>query len=118
MATTCRRVSVLLPVPPYNSNSAFILEKNHVKKICKKPGINKQRLKKKKNYPKLNKETPETLENLIDTIKHHLCALKNSGDSVSSNTIIIGLVQTPFNNGSSTWEIDMGQPTERVRKTD
>ena len=52
MAMSYRRVSVLLPVPPYNKNSAFILEKNHVKKkkICKKPGINKQRLKKKRNY--------------------------------------------------------------------
>ena len=49
MATSYRRVSVLLPVPPYNQNSAFILEKDHVKKsIYKKPGINKQRLKKKK----------------------------------------------------------------------
>ena len=48
MATSYRRISVLLPVPPYNQNSAFILEKNHVKKkICKKPEINKQRLKKK-----------------------------------------------------------------------
>ena len=48
MAMSYRRVSVLLPVPPYNPNSAFILEKNHVKKkICKKPEINKQRLKKK-----------------------------------------------------------------------
>ena len=32
MAMSYRRVSVLLPVPPYNQNSAFILEKNHVKK--------------------------------------------------------------------------------------
>ena len=32
MAISYRRVSVLLPVPPYNQNSAFILEKNHVKK--------------------------------------------------------------------------------------
>ena len=31
MATSYRRVSVLLPVPPYNENSAFILEK----KPCK-----------------------------------------------------------------------------------
>ena len=43
-----RRVLILLPVPPYNQNSAFILEKNHVKKICKKLGINEQRFKKKK----------------------------------------------------------------------
>ena len=49
MAMSYRRVSVLLPVPPYNQNSAFILEKNHVKKICKKPGINKQRCKKINN---------------------------------------------------------------------
>ena len=51
MAMSYRRVSVLLPVPPYNQNSAFILEKNHVKKkkICKKPGINKQRFKKINN---------------------------------------------------------------------
>ena len=41
---------VLLPVPPYNQNSAFILEKKHVKKICKKHGINKQRFKKKKRF--------------------------------------------------------------------
>ena len=31
MATSYRRVSVLLPVPPYNWNSAFILEKNPCK---------------------------------------------------------------------------------------
>ena len=35
MATSYRRVSVLLPVPPYNQNSAFILEKNDVKKYVK-----------------------------------------------------------------------------------
>ena len=31
MVTSYRRVSVLLPVPPYNWNSAFILEKNPCK---------------------------------------------------------------------------------------
>ena len=38
-----RRVSVHLPEPSHNQSSAFILEKNHVKKICKKPGNNKQK---------------------------------------------------------------------------
>ena len=47
MAMSYHRVSVLLPEPPHNQNSAFILEKNHVKKICKKTGNNKQRFKKK-----------------------------------------------------------------------
>ena len=49
MAMSYRRVSVLLPETSYNQTSAFILEKNHVKKkkkICKKPGNNKQRFKK------------------------------------------------------------------------
>ena len=32
MAMSYRRVSVLLSEPPHNQNSAFILEKNHVKK--------------------------------------------------------------------------------------
>ena len=40
MAMSYRRVSVLLPEPLHNQNLAFILEKNHVKKICKKPGNN------------------------------------------------------------------------------
>lgn len=42
-------------------------------------------------YPKLTKETPETLANLIGTMKQHLRALKNLGNPVTSNTIIIGL---------------------------
>ena len=46
MATSYRRVSVLLSEPPHNQNSAFILEKNHVKKNYVK---NLEIKKKKKN---------------------------------------------------------------------
>lgn len=49
------------------------------------------------NYPKLTKKTPETLANLIDTIKRHLSALNNLGDSVTSNTIIIELFLSELN---------------------
>ena len=49
------------------------------------------------NYLKLTKKTPETLTNLIDTIKHHLSSLKNLGDPVTSNTIIIGLFLSKLN---------------------
>lgn len=52
------------------------------------------------NYPKLIKKIPETLANLIDTIKHHLSALKNLGDPVTSNTIIIGLFLSKLNQDS------------------
>ena len=44
MTMSYRRVSVLLPVPPYNQNSAFILEK----KTCKKKYV--------KNLELINKD--------------------------------------------------------------
>ena len=43
-----RRVLILLPVPPYNQNSAFILEKNHVKKYVKNLELINKDLQKKK----------------------------------------------------------------------
>ena len=47
MAMSYRRVLILLPVPPYNQNSAFILEKNHVKKYVKNLELMNKDLKKK-----------------------------------------------------------------------
>ena len=59
MATSYRRVSVLLPVPPYNQNSAFILEKNDVKKYVNNLElINKDKKKKKKTYQVANVRNP------------------------------------------------------------
>ena len=50
MATSYRRVSVLLPVPPYNKNSAFILEKKWCKKYVNNlEQINRDKKKNKKN---------------------------------------------------------------------
>jgi hypothetical protein len=49
------------------------------------------------NYPRLNKETPKTLANLIRTMKLHLRALKDLGDPITSNTVIISLFLSKLN---------------------
>lgn len=60
------------------------------------------------NYSKLTKETPETLANLIDTIKHHFCALKNLGDFVTLNTIIVGWFLSKLNPVTiQQWELNL-----------
>jgi hypothetical protein len=43
-------------------------------------------------YPKLTKETPEAIQSLIDTVNVHLRMLKNLGQAITSDIVIIGVV--------------------------
>ncbi|XP_068987418.1 uncharacterized protein [Bombus flavifrons] len=64
-------------------------------------------------YPKLTKETPKTLANLIGTMKQHLRALKNLGNPVTSNTIIIGLFLSKLNPDTiQQWKLTI--PNEKM----
>jgi hypothetical protein len=66
-----------------------------------------------RNYPRLTKGTPETLANLIGTMKLHLRALKNLGDPITSNTVIIGLFLSKLNPDTiQQWEDTI--PNRRV----
>ncbi|XP_048261980.1 uncharacterized protein LOC125385143 [Bombus terrestris] len=44
------------------------------------------------DYPKITKETPEAIDDLIETVRVHLQALERLGDPVTSNAILIKLV--------------------------
>jgi hypothetical protein len=44
------------------------------------------------NYPKVAKESPRALEHLVDRIKQHLCALRNLGEPITSDTVLIGII--------------------------
>lgn len=43
-------------------------------------------------YPKLTKETPEAIGNLIDRVNMHLRMLKNLGQPITSDVVIIGVL--------------------------
>ncbi|XP_060831399.1 uncharacterized protein LOC132915547 [Bombus pascuorum] len=65
------------------------------------------------NYPRLTSETPATLANLIGAMKLHLHALKNLGDSITSNTNIIGLFLSKLNPDTiQQWEFSI--PNKRM----
>ena len=44
------------------------------------------------DYPRITKETPEAIDDLIETVKVHLQALERLGDPVTSNAFLIKLV--------------------------
>ena len=43
------------------------------------------------DYPKITKETPETIDDLIETVNVNLQALEKLGDPVTSNAVLLKL---------------------------
>ncbi|CAK9826050.1 hypothetical protein ANTRET_LOCUS3958 [Anthophora retusa] len=66
------------------------------------------------NIPKLSKDSPEALGNLVDTIRQHLRALKNLGESVSSwNSILVSIILSKVSSDIAwLWELTL---TDRKR---
>nr|XP_012151864.1 PREDICTED: uncharacterized protein LOC105663969 [Megachile rotundata] len=62
-----------------------------------------------RNIPKLSKDTPEALNNLIDIITQHLRALKNLGENVTSwNSILLSIILSKLNNDTIWhWELTL-----------
>ncbi|CAK9806339.1 hypothetical protein ANTPLA_LOCUS4845 [Anthophora plagiata] len=66
------------------------------------------------NIPKLAKDSPEALGNLVNTIRQHLRALKNLGESVSSwNSILVSIILSKVSSDITWhWELTL---TDRKR---
>ncbi|XP_012147289.1 uncharacterized protein LOC105663376 [Megachile rotundata] len=62
-----------------------------------------------RNIPKLSKDTPEALNNLIDLITQHLRALKNLGENVASwNSILLSIILSKLINDTIWhWELTL-----------
>lgn len=59
-------------------------------------------------YPKLIKETPEAIGNLIDRINMHLRMLKNLGQPITSDVVIIGVLLSKLNPRTiHQWELTL-----------
>lgn len=59
-------------------------------------------------YPKLITETPETIGNLINTVNIHLRMLKNLGHPITSDVVIIGVLQSKLSPKTiHEWELTL-----------
>ena len=59
-------------------------------------------------HPKLTQETPEAIGNLIDRVNIHLRMLKNLGQPITSDVVIIGVLLTKLSaNTIHQWELTL-----------
>ncbi|CAK9813847.1 hypothetical protein ANTPLA_LOCUS8190 [Anthophora plagiata] len=63
--------------------------------------------------PKLIRDSPEAIGNLVDTIRQHLRALKNLGESVSSwNSLLISIILAKVSS-ETTWQWELTLPDKK-----
>ncbi|KOC60369.1 hypothetical protein WH47_08497 [Habropoda laboriosa] len=62
-----------------------------------------------RNIPKLTRDSPEALGNLVDSINQHLRALKNLGESISSwDSILVSIILSKVSSDTAWyWEITL-----------
>ncbi|XP_078052012.1 uncharacterized protein LOC144478153 [Augochlora pura] len=67
-----------------------------------------------RDIPKLTKDTPEALGELLDVLNQHLRALRNLGESVSSwNSILISIILSKINS-DTIWQWEVTLPNKEM----